>query len=523
MLLNLLRQIIARPERRASPPPVCSSMPLLEQGLRLQASGNLYDAEVVFHNAVAAYPEDAEAAHLLGVLLNRNGKAAEAIVLLQRAMSLAPGQAEIPLHLGNAFQAQGMYAQAEASYVTAVRLGPNLAAAHVTLVSLLRELGRFGEAQSAVRHALSLNPESAELWQNLGCICQELALGPEAIAAFESALAIDPKIAEFHYSMALALLASRQFERGWHEYEARFQLDRWAGPRQLPNLQAWRGEPAEGTLLVYGEQGIGDEIMFASCMPDVQRRGQAVILACSSKLEALFRRSFPSAEVSCLDRLKDSIPSSSFSHATAMIASGSLPRIYRRTAADFPRHRGYLVADESLTAEYRARLEGLGTGLKVGLSWRGGTERTRSSHRSLNTSDLELTLRCPGVRFVNLQYDSSADDAAVSAAIQAGKLVHWPDALEDYDRTAALVSSLDVIVSVCTAVIHLSGALGRPTIVMAPHSAEWRYGMAGEDMPWYPSVHIERQSERGVWATVIDAVHNRLKSGALCSSVRAAQ
>jgi Flp pilus assembly protein TadD len=488
-------------------------MQLLEQGLRLQASGNLKDAEVVFRSAVVDYPEDADAAHLLGVLLSRNGKTEEAIATLQQAMSLAPGQAEIHLHLGNAFQAQGMYAQAEASYVTAVRLGPKLAAAHVNLVSLMRELGRFGEAQSAVRHALSLNPESAELWQNLGSICQELALWPEAIAAFDRAIEIDPKSVEFHYSMALALLASRQFERGWREYESRFQLDRWDGPRQLPNLQVWRGEPVEGTLLVYGEQGIGDEIMFASCVPDVQRCGQAVILACSSKLEGLFRRSFPSAEVICLDRLKDGTPSSSLSHATAMIASGSLPRIHRHTVADFPRHRGYLVADESQSAAYRARLEGLGSGLKVGLSWRGGTERTRSSHRSLKASDLEMMLQCPGVRFVNLQYDSSADDAAIAAAIQAGKLVHWPDALQEYDRTAALVSGLDVIVSVCTSVIHLSGALGRPTIVMAPHSAEWRYGMAGEDMPWYPSVHIERQSERGVWATVIEAVHNRLKSG----------
>jgi tetratricopeptide (TPR) repeat protein len=511
VLLNVLKSLVKRRGATVETVPANCVASLLEQGLRSQKDGDLGGAERAFRAALIQAPSNVDAAHLLGVLLHRAGRLQEAVDMLEHALALAPGQAEIHLHLGSALQARGMFAQAETSYRTAIRLRPQMTAAHVSLVSLLRELGHFDEAHGAANHAISLNAESAELWQNLGCILHDIKLGREAVDAFERALAIEPTMSDAHYSLAMTLLADRQFERGWREYESRFQLARWDGPRQVPKLPVWGGEHKEDALLVYGEQGIGDEIMFASCLPDLLRHGPNTILACSRKLESLFRRSFPTAEVICLDRLNESGSSPLLGRATAMIAAGSLPGMYRRTAADFPRHRGYLVPQESLTLEYRTRLDALGPGIKVGLSWRGGTERTRGAQRSLDASDLGRILHCPGVRFVNLQYDISMEDADVEAAVQEGKLVYWPDALQDYDRTAALVSSLDVIVSVCTAVIHLSGALGRPTMVMAPYSAEWRYGTQGEDMPWYPSVHIERQVRRGQWSTVIDAVQDRLK------------
>jgi len=113
-------------------------------------------------------------------------------------------------------------------------------------------------------------------------------------------------------------------------------------------------------------------------------------------------------------------------------------------------------------------------------------------------------------RFVNLQYDSNGSESELSRPLPCGRLVRWPDALDDYDRTAALVCALDIVVSVCTAVIHLAGALGRPTLVMTPFAPEWRYGEATEAMPWYPSVRLIRQKNRGDWASVIRTVHTAL-------------
>jgi hypothetical protein len=331
----------------------------------------------------------------------------------------------------------------------------------------------------------------------------------EAVASYETAIVMKPgyELARFHRS--LALLMRGEFQRAWPDYELRqLSEDNPSPPRSLP---VWNGEPiADGALLVYGEQGIGDEIMFASCIPDVLQRCPHVVLACTAKLESLFRRSFPEVEVMTLEQARDSaaVPLAS---ATRMIAIGSLPLHFRRDAAEFPTHRGYLHADPMLVAEYRERLAALGPELKIGISWRGGTDRSRRARRSVGLDRLQALLGLPGARFVNLQYDSGPADAALAPHLAEGSIVHWQEALDDYDRTAALVSSLDLVVSVCTAVIHLAGALGKPTLVMAPFSPEWRYGISGTGMPWYPSVRIFRQPADGEWSAVIQAIRERLK------------
>jgi hypothetical protein len=244
-------------------------------------------------------------------------------------------------------------------------------------------------------------------------------------------------------------------------------------------------------------------------VPDLLRICPRVTLACSPKLESLFRRSFPAS------RVLDLAQASRLAHEgrapwQRMVAIGSLPRYFRQARAAFPRHRGYLRADPALVEMYRKRLARLGPGLKVGLSWRGGTDKTRRALRSVAPAELKPLFDLPGVRFVDLQYDAQPADDDLQPFVDAGVIVHWADALDDYDRTAALVASLDAVTSVCTAVIHLAGALGRPTFVMAPSSPEWRYGIAGPDMPWYPSVHVERQRAPREWGPVVAAVRERL-------------
>jgi hypothetical protein len=192
------------------------------------------------------------------------------------------------------------------------------------------------------------------------------------------------------------------------------------------------------------------------------------------------------------------------------MAMGSLPRYMRRSAADFPPHCGYLRADSARTQYWRGQLASLGAGVKVGISWQGGSAETHRQARSLPLAQWLPILRTPGVTFVNLQYnDRSAETAELEAATGI-RINRFPEAIEDYDQTAALVSALDLVVSVCTAVIHLGGALGKPVWVLAPFSPEWRYGFAGEKMPWYPSVRIFRQPRYGEWQPVIDKVAQEL-------------
>ena len=174
-------------------------------------------------------------------------------------------------------------------------------------------------------------------------------------------------------------------------------------------------------------------------------------------------------------------------------------------------HRGYLRADPTKVDRWRARLAALGPGPAVGISWRGGTARTRTERRSLSLPALLPLLREAGFHFVSLQYGPDAAAEVARFAAESGISVHhWQEAIDDYDETAALATALEAIVSVCTAVVHLGGALGRPVWVATPRVPEWRYGTSGERMPWYPSVRLLRQAEGEGWTPVIDALRRQL-------------
>jgi hypothetical protein len=298
------------------------------------------------------------------------------------------------------------------------------------------------------------------------------------------------------------------YGRGWVDYESRL-LSAKQPPRSR-RLPRWHGGALGGrTLLVYGDQGLGDEIMFASCLKEVAREAGRCIIECAPKLVPLFARSFAGAEVYAW--AWDGPVADDGRDADLEIPLSSLPLYRRRSLADFPAHSGYLVADAARIDHWRARLASLGRGLKVGISWRGGTYKTRTSKRSIPLEHWLPILRVPGVQFVSLQYtkDTAGELSALREA-HGVEVTHWPEAIDDYDETAALMSALDLTISVCTAVIHLGGALGRPVWVMVPMGPEWRYGFAGERMPWYPSVRLVRQREIGNWAGVVTAVAERL-------------
>jgi hypothetical protein len=404
----------------------------------------------------------------------------------------------------------GRATEARALCTRVLEHDPHQAAAHAALGFLL--LKREFCPKQALTHfslALEYGMVSDDLLSNMGIALQDLGRLDQAIASYDRALLLnaDHRPARFH--RALALLLQGQFEQAWPDYELRLDSeDVPPPPRRLP---LWKGENVgDRPVLVYGEQGIGDEMMFASCLPDVLRTCSHTVIACTKKLESLFRRSFPAAQVMTLDRARELPEPVALRNAAAMIPMGSLPLHFRRSRDRFPQHDGYLRPDRDLEAGYRARLQALGPGLKVGVSWRGGTTRSRQALRTLGRENIERLLDIPSVQFIDLQYDSTAAAPDVAKLITHGKLLHWPEALADYECTAALVACLDLVVSVCTAVVHLAGALGRPVWIMAPYSPEWRYGIDGERMPWYPSARIIRQSSPGDWGSVIDSVCGRL-------------
>jgi tetratricopeptide (TPR) repeat protein len=511
----------------------------------LGQSGRIDEARLQLERALALRPAFPAALVDLGHVLRLQGDPQAAIAAYRKALAFEPGFALAAVSLGEVLLGQREHAAAVEAFEIALQAPadaramkgmvaaleqldraeaacraceqvlvrePAHAEAHASLGYLL--LKRHFDPQRALGHlqqAIRLRPDDSEVQANIGIAFQDLGLVHEAVNAYEAALAIDPNctIARFHRS--LALLSRGEYAAAWADYELRLLSEE--APRRAFPYPHWDGGDLSGkTLLVTAEQGIGDEIMFASCIPDLTRRAGHVIVECSHKLEPIYRRSFPEATIhggsqfDALDWLARLPP------VDLTCPVGSLPLHLRKNRGQFPMHTGYLRAAPEVTQEYRRRLRELGTGLNVGLSWRGGTPKSRGALRSLRLEQLLPLLRLPGVNFVDLQYDDATREIE-QVRHDHGCIVHrWPDALDDYDRTAALVASLDVVVSVCTAVVHLGGALGKPVWVMAPIVPEWRYGHAAEDMPWYPSVRIVRQLESRQWEPVIARVCAVLRS-----------
>ena len=260
---------------------------------------------------------------------------------------------------------------------------------------------------------------------------------------------------------------------------------------------------------LWGEQGIGDQIMFASMIPEILACAGSCCLVCELKLTDLFSRSFPAARV--VPRKSEVDRSLSGQPFDYQVPIGSLARHLRRDISDFAGGGRYLHADAGKTESWARRLADLGPGRRIGISWRGGFVGTRRHLRSLDLEAWLPILRTPGVRFVSLQYTECAAEREALRAQHGIELHHWQEAIDDYDETAALVCALDGVISVCTSLVHLTGALGRPAWVLVPAVPEWRYMREGDRMPWYSSVTLYRQERVGEWSKVIAQVAERLR------------
>ena len=310
------------------------------------------------------------------------------------------------------------------------------------------------------------------------------------------------------------LLMLGDYARGWDGYRLRalIQPERM---RLLP-YPAWQGEPLRGKeVLILAEQGLGDQVMFASCLPDLLAEGpKAVYLEVEARLAKLFRRSFPEVEVYASDQHGfEWLPAAAKPDYYLPIAD--LAWRYRRAERDFPHKPGYLQPDPARVAHWRARLDTLGPGPKIGFTWRGGVQQTRRAIRSLELAQLLPLLEDPRFRFVNLQYGPVEGELAAFSATHALQLANWPEAIADLDEFAALISALDLVITVCNTTVHFAGALDRPCWVLTPYVPEWRYGVQRPDMPWYPSVQLIRQRAFGDWQTLLAEVKARLDSAAL--------
>lgn len=303
-----------------------------------------------------------------------------------------------------------------------------------------------------------------------------------------------------------AHLALRNWRKGW-ELFSRTVGSANRPIREYGDAEMWDGKPTS-SLVVYTDQGIGDDLMFSSCVPDLRERAERVILDCPKRVEGLFKRSFPWAQVYGT-RTSDApfwLTSEKPAHKTLI---SELPRLFRNSDADFS-GKPYLVADPKRRTMYRALLDAIRPvnprRPKLGIAWTGGLPNTGRARRSLDLDELRpLMAAFPEADFVSLQYMDAPET-------EAAGVHHFPFATQtrDYDDTAALVAELDAVVTVQTAIVHLAGALGKRCSVIVSDRPVWRYGAEGERMPWYEDVQMFRKRD-GDWQRAIDPLIADLK------------
>ncbi len=443
----------------------------------------------------------------LGNALKARGEFTSAIDAYRVAAGATPADIDALQQLAFVEFRLGRYDDARRSFADLLAVAAQSPNAHHNFGLLQLETGYPEQALASFRQALTLSPQSAESAACAAHALRDLRRLDEAIAAYDAVLARHPDLVDARTNRSQAVLMRGDYAGGWRQYEQRFSP---GGARaRSTGAAVWRGEPLAGrSIAVLSEQGVGDEIMFASCLPDLMRVADAVVIECEPRLVAMFARSFTGATVRARDGARGG------AQTDFEISIGSLPLHFRRSRGDFPATAAYLRADPAQTAAWRARLSGDGDLRRIGIAWRGGTLRNRQHLRSLELADLEAVLRQPGCRFISLQHgDRGAEVTAVAARLHIDVSDAGTTIGADIDALAAAIAALDLVITVDNTVAHLAGALGKPTWVLLPFSAEWRYGVDAERMHWYPSMRLFRQPAPRAWAPALQRVAHALAGG----------
>ena len=452
--------------------------------------------------AQAAAP-DARRQAELGLALLKDAQIPEAIAALRQAIRLDPSQIDAKLNLANALAQSGDdqgIAEALSLFQEALRLQPNAMAVRLNLGNVLRRLERFGEAEAEYRQVTAVEPARGDAWNNLVGLQQSLGRLDDAEQSAREALAHCPGDPRLHRALGHVLLARGRLKEGWPEYNYRFAVEARTGRLKIRPFQNawWDGEALrDKKLLLWAEQGLGEEIMHASVIPDALQAAGAVVLECDARLQPIFRRSFPGAQV--FGRADPPDFRISGEGIDVQCALGAYAGNRRQSFADFPDRHGYLTADPALAEVRRRWLDSIGGELKIGISWFSDNKNI-GGRKSTRLRDWRDLFAIPGCTYVDLQYGDS--EAERAAAAQDGMILHRAPGLDltgDLDGLAGLIAALDLVITVSNTTAHLAGALGRDCWVLVHDAPFWHWFVDREDSPWYPSIRLFRQRRRGDW------------------------
>jgi tetratricopeptide (TPR) repeat protein len=540
----------------------------LSIAIRLHEGKNWNKAEQTYRNIIASDPDHFDGLHLLGVLLHQQGRNREAIELIVRALQRKPNEAVALTNYGAVLDSEGRFdealvvydralkikpdyppalfnraralkelnrnEEALADYLQVTVLDPGNAEAFYNRANLLLNLNRFAEALAdydraialkngyhkaytnralvqmkleqiepaidSLTKAIALESKNAVTWSNRGAALMELGRIEEAVDDYNQAIALNPEDADAHHNRALAYLSLGRFERGWRDYDWRWETEQLRCKRHRFLGPIWSGTEAIAgkTVLLYEEQGLGDTIQFCRFVPLVAEQNARIVLAVPPALKGLLA-GLPGASVVLTDG--DRLPAFDL-HCPLL----SLPRAFGTRLETIPAPV-QLNVPADLLQKWKSKL-GERDRLRVGLAWAGNAIHRNDKNRSIPLTAL-LSLRELPIQLISLQKEVRSGDQDVLAAHP--DILHFGSELMDLAETAAVISALDLVISVDTAVAHLAATLGQKTWIMIPFASDWRWLFNRNDSPWYPSVRLFRQQARRDWKPVVSMVEDQLK------------
>lgn len=471
------------------PPP--SAEDLVNAGLARQALGRQDEALAAFDAALEIRPDAPEALNNRGNALLALARPDEAIESFRKALAARSDFPEALNNLANLLAAAGCFGEALAFAEEACRLAPALAEGHNNRGLALDGSARPEEAVAALDEALRLRPDYTEALNNRACAHDALGRHEAALADFDRALEIQPGYADAQWNKALALLRREDYAAAWPLYEARWALPGRA-PAHVFAMPRWQGEALAGrTLLVWSEQGFGDSLQFCRYLPLLAARGVRVLFETQAPLAGLMRSVAGVAQVIARG---EAMPQADY-HCPLL----SLPGLLGTDACSIPAQTPYLSADPARLAYWRERLPE-GPRLRVAIVCAGNPQFTHDAQRSMPLVTL-LPLLELEADFHWVQPECRLGDEALLSSHP--RIIDLRGELHDFADTAAALSRMDLVISSCTSVAHLAGALRRPLWLMLAQQADWRWLADREDSPWYPEARLFRQTMRGDWAGVV--------------------
>ena len=482
----------------------------------LRDGGRPDEARRAYEAALAIDPGYPDALLNLGALLQESGDTAAAIERIAALLAFNPDNAQAHYNLGKCRQAQGRLEEAENAITTAITLDPAFPDAHFAQANVLADLGKFTAAIKHIETAIKLKPNWAEAYNNWGNYLLDMDRHEEAVEKYEQSLLMDPENMNCSVNRGLALLTMGNLSEGWKAYKNRGLSGAPYYPSLGNGMTPWNGESIEGkNVLVWSEQGLGDEILYASALEECARLTRSCTFACATKLVPIFMRSFAHIpKIRIVAMAAEILSAGKFELNISLV---DLAAFFRPSLSAFPEPQPYLKWDRERTSELKKmyRSSSKTKELYVGISW-ASTNPIIGDRKSVPPELWQPILRCRSVRFFNLQQGPMAGEMENISTTLGTEVFKDPslDIENDLDSALCQIGAMDLVIACSNTTAHLAGASGVPTWVLVPtgRARLWYWFLGGQQCPWYQNLKLYRRAPTGDWCDVMEKAAHDLMS-----------